>query len=167
MEYFKQKYGEEKGYEKYNNFSKARLFSSGTYSIISQKIFDSISKKLENVTIYYGENEYFFYDKSKSIYYLIDFYIKELNFGIEFQGDLWHANPQRYNEDDIPIKFDKNMMTAKQIWERDRVKQEFLKTKLSKLIIIWESDLVKRGLDTIINEILIEINKNLDGRVFF
>ncbi len=110
------------------------------------------------MTIYYGDNEYFFYDKENSRYYLIDFYIKELKFGIEFQGDLWHANPQRYTEDDIPIKFDKNMMTAKQIWERDRVKQKFLKTKLSKLIIIWESDLVKRGLDSIINEILKEIN---------
>lgn len=158
LEYFKQKYGEEKGSEKYNNFSKARLFASGTYSLISQQIFDSVSKKLNNMTIYYGDNEYFFYDKENSRYYLIDFYIKELKFGIEFQGDLWHANPQRYTEDDIPIKFDKNMMTAKQIWERDRVKQQFLKTKLSKLIIIWESDLVKRGLDSIINEILKEIN---------
>ncbi len=27
LEYFKQKYGEEKGIEKYNNFSKARLFA--------------------------------------------------------------------------------------------------------------------------------------------
>jgi len=154
-EYFIEKHGQEKGSEIYSNFVEKRLISS--YSNISKLLFENISNHIQNMTIYFGENEYFFYDKLNSKFYLIDFYIKEIGFGIEFQGDFWHANPKKYKEDDVPIKFDKLKLTAKEIWERDRLKQEFLKTKLNKLIIIWESDLIKRGLDSIIEEILNEI----------
>jgi hypothetical protein len=157
-EYFLEEYGLEIGTEKYDNFCSKRLFNAGSYSNISQSVFELLDKNLSNLTIYFGENEYFFFDKENSKYYLLDFYIKELEFGIEFQGDLWHANPNKYKEDDIPINFTKSPLKAKDIWERDRIKQKFLKTKLKKLIIIWESDLMKRGLSSIVDEILNEIN---------
>jgi hypothetical protein len=157
-DYFLEKYGEKIGLEKYDNFCNKRLFSGGSYSNISQSIFQILQNKFKELTLFFGENEYYFKDKENSRFYLLDFYIKELSFGIEFQGDLWHANPNKYKENDVPIKFDKKQLTAKEIWERDRLKQEFLKTKIKKLIIIWESDIVKRGLDSIVEEILNEIN---------
>ena len=56
--------------------------------------------------------------------YLYDF--KWKNKIIEFNGDLYHANPNKYIESDTPlskIKSIKNKnITAKEIWDFDSVK---------------------------------------------
>lgn len=155
IEYFIRKYGIEKGTEKYSNFCKKRLFGAG-YSEISKKLFDSLRGKIGNkYTFYYAENEWYFSDK-KFGYYLLDFYIKELNIGIEFNGDIWHANPNKYKPTDKPFPFKKNY-TSEDIWNKDKIKNDFLKTKLNKLIIIWESDLYKDGINLTIEKIIKEI----------
>jgi hypothetical protein len=76
---------------------------------------------------------------------------------VEFNGDIWHANPSKYNPNDKPFPFQKDY-TAQYIWDKDKVKNDFLKTKLKKLIIIWESDLYKDGINTTVDKILKEIN---------
>lgn len=157
VEYFIGKYGTVKGIEIYENFCKKRLHGAG-YSKVSQDLFDGVSNKLPDFNLYYGENEWYSYDKNNKKYYLIDFYIRELNIGIEFQGDIWHANPLKYKSTDKPFPFQKDL-TAEEIWNKDKMKNDFLKTKLNKLIIIWESDLYKDGIEQTISKILKEINE--------
>lgn len=157
VEYFIEKHGFETGRLLYENFCKKRLFGVG-YSIVSKCLFDSLKKRLNsNYTTYYAENEYYFSSKEFG-YYLVDFFIKELNIGIEFNGDIWHANPNKYKPNDKPFPFSKNY-TSQDIWDKDKVKNDFLKTKLRKLIIIWESDLYRDGIDITVEKILNEINE--------
>ncbi len=157
IEYFIKKHGEDKGREIYDNFCKKRMFEFG-YSNVSQILFKKLDEYLiNNHTEYYLKNgEKIFYN-GKFEYYL-DFYIHELDIGVEFNGDMWHANPNKYRPEDIPFPFRKKW-TAQDIWHKDKVKNDFLKTKLKKLIIIWESDLYKDGIDKTILKILEEINE--------
>lgn len=156
IEYFINKHGYQKGKEVYENFCKKRMFGAG-YSMISKKLFDKLSERINSNTLYYGENEWYSYDKDNNKYYLIDFYIKELNIGVEFNGDIWHANPSKYKPNDKPFPFQKDL-TSQDIWNKDKVKNDFLRTKLKKLIIIWESDLYKDGIDKTAEKIINEIN---------
>lgn len=155
IEYFINKHGEERGREIYENFCKKRMSGAG-YSIISKKLFDTLSDIIKESDVYYGDKEWYLYDNENKKYYLIDFFIKSLNIGIEFNGDIWHANPLKYKSFDKPFPFQKDL-TAEEIWNKDKVKNDFLKTKLNKLIIIWESDLYKDGIDNTISKIIKEI----------
>jgi hypothetical protein len=156
INYFIEKYGKVQGEYKYNDFSKKRLFNKG-YSKMSFYLFEYLSNRIDkNYKIYYGENEWYSYDNINKKYYLLDFYIKDLNIGIEFNGDIWHANPDIYESNDITFPFDTNLKVS-DIWEKDKIKNDFLKTKLNKLIIIWEKDFKKDGLENTINKILKEI----------
>lgn len=155
IEYFVEKYGKVDGEEKYNNFCKNRLLGCA-YSKLSKNLFDELLKKInENYETYYGDKEWFLYDNLNKKYYLIDFFIKDLNIGIEFNGDIWHANPDIFS-DNFKFPFD-NKINASDIWKKDKIKNDFLKTKLDKLIIIWESDLKKDGIENTINKILKEL----------
>ena len=75
-----------------------------------------------------------------------------MNVGIEFNGDSWHANPELYSENDVAVKFLRNKTQksiAKDIWKKDKEKIDFLKTQLQDVIIVWERDLKKNGIDEI------------------
>jgi len=89
---------------------------------------------------------------------LVDLYIKELDIVVEFNGDFWHANPKMFKESDSPFPFNKTV-TAKEIWKRDFDRLKFLKTKVKKVIIIWEKDLKEKGLTRIVNDLIKQIKK--------
>jgi len=158
LEYFIAEYGELNGREKFENFSIKRAMQCG-YSNISNKLFDSLKEKINNDYTYYYINdkqEYFF--KNGNIFYLVDFFIKELSLVIEFNGDMWHANPLIYKENDIPFPFDKKY-TAKDIWKKDADKINFIKTKVRDVFIIWEKDLKEKGMFKIVEELLAKIKE--------
>lgn len=69
--------------------------------------------------------------------YKIDILIKDKNIAIEFNGTYWHCDPRFYKEDYINKK--KNL-TAKQIWEYDNRRKEFLEKIGYKVLTIWEYD---------------------------
>ncbi len=66
----------------------------------------------------------------------LDFYFKEYNFAIEFQGDYWHCNPAFYSAN----KKIRSGMIASDIWIRDKWKFDTCKDKDIYLMQIWESD---------------------------
>ena len=67
---------------------------------------------------------------------------------IEFNGDFWHANPSKYSADFInPV----NKKTSKEVWERDKLKNEKAKELGYAVKIIWESD-YKKNKEKIIKE---------------
>lgn len=73
-------------------------------------------------------------------YVFIDYYIKELNLGIEYNGDVFHANPKKFKHDDKPNPFSNEL--SSDIWKKDEEKLSLLKKDHDiDIIVIWESDL--------------------------
>lgn len=78
---------------------------------------------------------------------IFDIYVPKYNLLIEFNGDYWHCNPKKYDENYLNVKKNK---TAKEIWEYDKNKLD-LANKLGYINeVIWEQD-YKRYPDVIKN----------------
>ena len=135
LDNFIRKYGKEEGNKRWKLYTKNK---SKFYSQISQELFIQIEKELGNkYTYFYGENEIQLKHEYGVYYY--DFYIKELNKIIEFNGDIFHANPKYFKEDECPNPFNKDL-TSKEIWEKDKKKLKLLKDNKIDYLIIWEDD---------------------------
>lgn len=113
-----------------------------SYSKISQKLFfniyKSLSDDLKQSTYFYKLNDEYRLNLANGKYYLFDFVIEKIKFAIEFNGDIFHANPAYYNENDTPNPFKNN--TAKEIWQADKLKNLSLQSLGYKVLIIWESE---------------------------
>ena len=129
--------------------------NSGIYSKMSQnifwKIYDRLPQNLKNKT-YFGELNREFVITSAGKNYFYDFVISNIKYCIEFNGDYWHANPEMFSENHIPMKF--LGLTSEQIWEKDRIKNESLSSLGFKVRIIWQRDLNSINYDEILSEIL-------------
>lgn len=67
----------------------------------------------------------------------LDIYFPKINVAIEVNGDFWHMNPKIYKETDYNEKMGEY---AKEIWERDIIKENVCKKLNIKLYTIWEYD---------------------------
>ena len=89
-----------------------------------------------------------------NIFYLYDFVISNINLCIEFNGDIWHANPNKYKKDDTVLFTNK---LASDIWDKDENKIKILKEHRNiDTLVIWETDWTKNKHDIeidIINKI--------------
>jgi very-short-patch-repair endonuclease len=77
---------------------------------------------------------------------------------IEVNGDYWHCNPKKYKSDYLNRKTKK---TAAEIWEKDKERKEFIEKSGYKVIILWESDIMKNInsiLETTLKEIMLHLN---------
>jgi hypothetical protein len=62
---------------------------------------------------------------------------------IEFNGDYWHANPIKYTSDQV-ISYPKGIKrTAQEVWDKDKRKIEFAKSKGYEVLTVWENDFDK------------------------
>lgn len=75
------------------------------------------------------------YDKTKHYFYDI----KVGNKIIEYNGDYWHANPNKFSYKNIFTR-NNQKMTAQQIWDNDKTKIEVAESQGYKVLTIWESD---------------------------
>jgi very-short-patch-repair endonuclease len=66
-----------------------------------------------------------------------DFLLIDYNVVIEFNGDYWHCNPEKYDKNFLNKK--KNLY-AWELWERDKLKKELAEKKGYKFFTIWEKD---------------------------
>jgi len=155
LDWFISKYGKENGQKLY----KQKINILFGYSLNLQKnkskiadelfksIHDLLLKKNININkIFYKaiNKEYIVWITNKNRAY-IDFYIKLKNGEkklIEFYGDYWHANPSKYDDDTIIKKFGGHK-TAKEIREKDTIREQLIYKKNKNLKIIWESDFKK------------------------
>lgn len=118
-----------------------RKFSSSSKA---EKIIYNILKKLK----YDVKNSY------RIDGYICDIFIPKLNLIIEYNGDYWHCNPNKYNGEYIhPHK----KKTASEIWKEDSFRIDNLKKMGYNLIVIWESDFDSKNT---IKEILKKYDKN-------
>ena len=139
-EYILEKYGEEELQRILRDrLSSVENLDSIGYSKVSQVFFDSLDNILKDKyeTYYKTKNsEYSIYSNPK--YYCLDYYIKDLKIAIEFNGDYWHANPKKFNEDYINTFIG---LTAKEIWQKDEERYKVLEEEFGiKTYVIWEDE---------------------------
>ena len=124
---------------KWNN----SLKKSGMYLGISQisvKLFDRISETVYNLK--YGKEEVCI--KSQFRLYSVDCLNETNNRIIEFYGDYWHANPNKFTEDMILKK-----RLVKNIWENDAQRISELNELGYKVLIVWESEVTRNFEETV------------------
>lgn len=143
LDYFTRKHGAEKAEELYAaNCLKIAKSSqhSNRYSKISKECFDKVKESVTDLH-YYGSNEMVWHAsgelalRQRAVCPDL-FYRGKI---IEFNGDLFHANPAMFDENSNPHPYNKTI-TAKEIWEHDKVRMEYFEDKGYKVLEIWESD---------------------------
>lgn len=134
-----ERYGETEGTKKYIEYCR------NNHHVFSSKIASSLFEELDNYFkfshVYYSPKtqEFGKYDKEYKRYYYYDFVLPDIKLCIEFNGDVFHANPKTFTESDKPNPFEKEL-TAKEIWDFDKRKLDILTKNNYNIIIIWESD---------------------------
>jgi hypothetical protein len=130
--------------------NRKKLFNNSGYSKISQKLFWEIYEyfKFDHGDIHFEElnSEIIRYDIDNKKHYKYDFILFSRRKCIEFNGDYWHCNPCKYNEDYMhPIM----NLSAKDIWDKDVMKIEWLSNRDYDVLIIWESEYKKNPQQTL------------------
>lgn len=101
------------------------------YSKISQLFFNCLKDDYPNAVYATNGGEH------RIGRYTLDWYDPDSNTAIEFNGDYWHANPKYYKPDWVhPIK----KCTAKELWEHDKQKYDYLTSLGITVYVVWESD---------------------------
>jgi hypothetical protein len=162
IEYFKEKYGAE-GEEKWNEFCRERGKSSsiefiqkkynvtkeeaetllaGRYrnrytSQMEMDFVDDIQKCVGDIKYTAQTNQFciWSYELDAPVFY--DVVDSDKMKVIEFNGDYWHQNPKKYSADS---KISQSGKTAKDVWERDRIKLNEAKKRGFDVMVVWESD---------------------------
>lgn len=152
------KYGLSEGTDK---FKQMILKKDAYFSKASQLFFKELDEKIAhlNLSIYYHSKNGEFGKLLTSInkYCKLDFYIKELNLTIEYNGDYWHANPKFYKSTDLLY----NNKRAKEIWKSDDTRRITLLTEHNiTAIIVWQNDDIHNHANTI-NELVYEIERKI------
>lgn len=145
------KYGEEKGIEIFNKRTKKWLESLHKnenlvigYSNISQILFDIVKERTKIEYKYATNGGEFKIKRKDGGYYVYDFIDIDNNKIIEYNGDMYHANPMYYIETDNPHPFRKNI-TAKDIWDKDFHKIKLAEDNGFEVLTIWDSEFRYKG----------------------
>ncbi len=123
------------------------------YSKISQDLFNELLNFYEDDLkdyIFYGSKNREYIIRHNGTNYLYDFVDLNQRKIIEFNGVVYHAKPTLYKENDIPIKFKGNYLTAKDIWEKDKIKANIAIENKFDILIIWEDEYKNNIEETII-----------------
>lgn len=142
-------------YEAYINKRSKRMF----HSKISQELFMNISDHSDKVYFATSKHgEFSIFDSDNHCIRFYDYVDSNKKKCIEFNGDIFHANPLFYTADSRPNFYNKNI-TASEIWENDKSKIELIKSRGFDVLIIWENEynnnpqmITKRCKDFIYNE---------------
>lgn len=153
------KFGADDGLRRYVKLSKNRKLS--WFSNIASELFKEIDDRMQL------PNQLYYQPKTKEFgkmnmklgkYTFFDFVIPDMKICIEFNGDVFHANPERFEADDTPNPFNTSLTSA-DIWEHDKEKNRVLLDEGYYIIIVWESD-YRRDPESMIEYIIGEINEN-------
>jgi very-short-patch-repair endonuclease len=155
-----EKWGYEKGINIFNDRTKKWLNSLKLnnnifigYSKISQELFNEIYNRLNRNFKYATNGGEFKIQRENGGFYFYDFTDIDNKLIIEYNGDMYHANPDKYGENDNPHPFRKEI-TSKEIWEKDRLKFESVEKIGYKVLTIWDSEYRHKGFKN--KELIIE-----------
>lgn len=137
--------------EEINSINKKKMSGHNVVSQSSLDFFESLCEYIElpKSLPKYGNSELLLEDVSdkKTLFRKYDFTIG--NKIIEYNGDRYHANPNIYSADDIPLTWrtcKSNSMynkTAQDIWDYDKHKIELAKKHGYEVFVVWHSDVKK------------------------
>lgn len=139
--------------EKYRKMSRDIMRSNWENGILDRKVISEQMKqtqrsgKIKSTIVSKKEKE--IVKKLKQLGYrpihsyrvdtkICDIFIPSLNLIIEYFGDYWHCNPNKYESNYYNKK---KSQYAKDIWEYDKNKIDLIKSYGYNLEVIWESDL--------------------------
>jgi len=158
LENFQRKYGKEEGLRRYRSYVEGHQKG---FSDVASNLFKQIESLMNTDKVsflYLPKNSELLLEKIGG-FYKYDFCIPELKFIIEFNGDIFHGNPQLFNESDCPNPFDRTL-TAKQMWSNDKEKIDLAKSKGFEVMVIWERD-YRNDPEAIMNSIIKTISEKL------
>lgn len=155
-----EKYGPEEGLVKFKERQvkwQKTLYKNGKlksgYSEVSQELFYNL---IEGVDI--NDVNYFLFAKKggefvlsdNNGFYRYDFTDLKNKKIIEYNGDDYHANPNKYKSYDFPNPFRKDL-SAKEIWVKDNKKIQLANSNGFDVLVIWDSE-YKKNKEEIINK---------------
>jgi hypothetical protein len=113
------------------------------YSKISQELFYKILEtyrvECKDKIKFATHNGEFKLENPKGGVYVYDFIDLTSNKIIEYNGDMYHANPKKYKKNDTPHPYRKNK-TSLEIWESDKIKLMTAKNNGYDVLVIWDSE---------------------------
>ena len=115
--------------------SRNRLISGGSKEC--DNLVDEIINNTNCDYLLYGDNEFLLRDEHKHKLYFYDITNPKTNRIIEFNGDFWHGNPDKYGPNDINKA---NKKKYSDIWKNDKLKNDFAKNKGYDVMVVWESE---------------------------
>jgi hypothetical protein len=145
-----EKYGEEEGKKRFTERQKKWLNSLLTngnmvigYSKISQELFYKILETydiIDREKIYFAtHNGEYKIEKENGGVWLYDFTDLKNKKIIEYNGDDYHGNPNKYKPYDNPNPFRKNI-TAQEMWDKDGKKLFQANEQGFEILVIWDSE---------------------------
>ena len=105
------------------------------YIIQSNFAIEIILNICHKLKIEVPESELPLHTEDNKITFLYDFNYNDKI--IEFNGDFWHANPNKYSAEWINPS---SKQSAKEIWERETLKRKTAENQGYKILYIWESE---------------------------
>lgn len=144
------KYGETEGLRIWNERQmkwKKSLLENGNlkcgYSKISQELFYILLEKYdidERGNIYFAtKNQEYYISMKNNVFYQYDFTDRKNKKIIEYNGDVYHANPDFYKIGDTPHPFRKNE-TFEYLRDKDKNKVDAAEEKGFSILTIWDSE---------------------------
>ncbi len=156
-----EKYGEQEGRKIFTERQKKwqeSLYKNGKlksgYSKVSQDLFFELIKSYENVEdlnyVMFAKKGGEFVLTSNTGFYRYDFTDLLNKKIIEYNGDIYHANPNTFTITDTPNPFRKNI-TSEDIWGKDDVKIKLANKHEFDVLVIWDSE-YKKDKETVIKK---------------
>lgn len=113
------------------NYKQSEKYSSNLEKQFADEIMSALEEELR---YYYKTKQYCIWANDKPNFYDIVHNDK----AIEFNGDYWHCNPNKYAEN---WYHPQSELLARHVWEKDAKKIQALKDKRNiDTLIIWESE---------------------------
>ena len=144
-------------------FTNIRGFDKN-YSESSAVFFDLVIEKVKKLTdIQFGKplmrkKELVLMDSQSNKKRYYDFCMMGIKLIVEYHGDMWHANPNKYGPEDITCSFYKmDNITAERVWANDERKKQIAEEAGFMLEVVWESER-KTRLDEIVDLIVKLLN---------
>lgn len=119
-----------------------RMLTETEFSLSSKKESEFIEHCIKPLGVEYNTQYYL-----KDLHHFCDVFIPSKNSIIEFQGDYWHGNPNKYSNDELS-EYQKKKVN------KDKELREYCSKNGINLIEVWESDYDKdySGVKTLLEE---------------
>jgi len=119
-------------FEKAEQLSYLFYKTRNNYSKSSQTFFLLLDSLLDHDIVYFKVKNY----EKQINSFCVDFFDPDSGTVIEYYGDFWHRNPDKYSPDHISYG-----IKAVDIWKRDSERIAKIKehTEVNRVIIVWES----------------------------